>query len=140
MNGRSSGAKATGRAASATVMSTASEADSSSVDSLSPELALVDAELARVARARLPHRPWAAGAPAHERARGTIVLSIDDVRGAGRAAERARQRLLAGSVYSELPPDTRHFRRRATLLPTTSASAAVLLLVLQLCLGHGNLA
>jgi hypothetical protein len=116
---------------------------------LSPELVLVDPCLAPSARALLPDPPSTVARMRRSapRSRQASVLPSAE-HGLGPSVElqtvvHARRRLMEGGVESEvfgsLPRATKHFRRRATLIPTSSAATAVVLLVLQLWIGEGTL-
>jgi hypothetical protein len=128
-------------------------------DAVSPELVLVDSELATRVRALLPdpdggHErpasvPFSPGdaltLPAQAKSRKPQVFPMPfpdngSVLEAA-AASGALQRLMENAVDSEL--DSRvssqlHFRRLTTLIPASSAATATSILVLQLCLSAGS--
>jgi hypothetical protein len=113
-------------------------------DLVSPELVLVDPQLAAYTRA-LHADP--AGAFSHVEdplpsGREPPPVSVPGDAGVDASAE-ARERLMEGALDSEvlgsLAPSREHFRRRARLIPATAAATSVTLLVLQLYLSHGKL-
>jgi hypothetical protein len=108
------------------------------IDPLSPELVLVDAELAKLARSLLPERAHGEQPPVTG-AGESRAAAVDELRpGAEVALKRARQRLLDGAVMSEILAESQ-CRRRITVIPTASAAVAVVLLVTQLYLNQGHL-
>jgi hypothetical protein len=121
----------------------------SELDTVSPELVLVDPRLAASARALLPDPAETLARPdrsARVRRRVFPVSFPDDGLSSFEAdatSAEARERLMDGAVDSEvmgsLAPSGRHFRRPTTLIPTSSAASAVALFVLQLYMGHGAL-
>jgi hypothetical protein len=130
-------------------------------DAFSPELVLVDSDLAARARALLPDPndgrepppsvPTGSGdaltRPAQAKSQKPRVFPISfpdngSVLEAG-AASDALQRLMENAVDSEVHgsqvSSQRHSWRFATLVPTSSAAVATSLLVLQLYLSAGSL-
>jgi hypothetical protein len=111
---------------------------------LSPELALVDPELAAEARAYLadPARPLSSrdfereSPPVVVPAVEATPLPEDTIMEARR---RLMERGLDAEVLESLLPSGKRFRRRATLIPATAAATAVGLFVLQLYLNQGSL-
>ena len=107
---------------------------------VSPELVLVDPSLATSARESLPARSGSAtfNEPKSTRSRHGDRGPFGDET---EAATEARRRLMHNAVVSEglsaLAPAA--FRRRATLIPSTSAATSVSLFVLQLYLANGHL-
>ena len=123
--------------------------DVAKLDVVSPELVLVDPELAIPARTSLPASERQSAQHELKPAAAAPVkpLAMSLHRGAfsddARATAEARQRLMDGAVVSEVLgalAQVNHFRRRATLIPSSSAASSVGILVLQLYLGHGHLA
>ena len=112
-------------------------------EALSPELVLVDPELAADARESLtdpagslrPHD--AEREPQPVVARGVETTPPEDT--IMEARERLMERGLDSEVLGSLVPSEKHFRRRATLIPATAAATAVGLFVLQLYLNQGSL-
>jgi hypothetical protein len=98
---------------------------------LSPELALVDADLAAWARS-LPNPPLSARSASATTPRPKITPGL---------ANSARSRLMEGALADEVlsliePP--RRLRRRVSLVASSSAAGAVALFVAQLVLTRGS--
>lgn len=113
-------------------------------DLVSPELVLVDPQLAAYSRALLTVPADALSRlyePLHPR-REPLPVSVPGDAGVDASAE-ARERPMEGAFDSEvlgsLMPSRKHFRRRASLIPATAAATSVTLLVIQLYLSHGKL-
>jgi hypothetical protein len=112
---------------------------------VSPELVLVDPDLAVPARALLSDAVIAGvSEPARLMPRPRVTVPSRDPSTFGEesaATGDARRRLMDNAVVSEslggLAPV--RFRRRVTLIPSSSAASSVGILVLQLFLGHGHL-
>jgi hypothetical protein len=114
---------------------------------VSPEVVLVDPDLAASARPlHVPHEQpptrRAERAVDDEDRYSSIPRRHPVAQPDGRAIQ-ARQRLLdagiASDVLGSMVPRGGHFRRSATLIPAISAASSVILLVLQLYLGQGTL-
>jgi hypothetical protein len=118
------------------------------LDIVSPELVLVDPLLGAHARAflsdsadtlsRIAQSPPDGGEPLPASIRdGGAWPHADD------ASADARERLMDGALDSEvlgsIVPYGRQFRRRATLIPATSAATSVALFVVQVYLSQGRL-
>jgi hypothetical protein len=97
-------------------------------DALSPELALVDPELAQRGRALLPSFSVASS--------GVRTRSSEDVDLGARL--RLMQAAVADEVYAALVPPPRVARQRIALVPTLTAWNAVILFVVQLQLNAGH--
>ena len=110
---------------------------------LSPELVLVDAELAGDRRVPLPAPPDASSslwepAPYRERPPESDSAEADED-AIGEARTRLVEAGIASDVLGSLVRARKGFRRRATLIPASAAATSVALLVLQLYLEHGRL-
>ncbi len=119
-----------------------------STELVSPELALVDAELAASLRPLLPdpgerHDPQAETAPLNPPAQWEAETEEPAPVEAEVVMSEARDRLMGYAVDGEplgpRPETRRCLRRRATLVPSLSAASAVALLVTQLYTSQGTL-
>jgi hypothetical protein len=113
-------------------------------DLVSPELVLVDPQLAAYTRALLavPTDALSRLEQPLPPVREPLPVSVPGDAG-GDASVEARKRLMEGALDSEalgsVPRSREHFRRRARLIPAIAAATSVALLVLQLNLGDGKL-
>jgi hypothetical protein len=113
---------------------------------VSPELVLIDPELAADARERLgdPAETRSAVRQPSEARRAAPAASLavpppppDDT--SAEARQRLMERGLDSEVLGSLVPSGKHFRRRALFIPAASAATAVALFVVQLYLNQGKL-